>query len=228
MCNRMYQHLCTCYKSQTQAAIPLFGHTKILHTLVGLGNATPAAVVCSLFQVRWPEFPARHGIKNNNNKQTNKKRRKKEKKRILCCFHCGIYAATCCRELLQGGKRHRLQTVQTGLAHKYSRPAGVPALWNWHLLWVSLCLPCFGEFHKLSESQTWDRWFVICRPEERVPCSTPKQSVDCEADRGVSPVGLQIILLEGWAWVISFCLHFSSARKWQTKWKWALFDWHRL
>ena len=76
--------------------------------------------------------------------------------------------------------------------------------------------------------QIWDRWFVICRPERRVPCSTPQQSVDCEVDRGVPPVGLQIILLEGWAWVISFCLHFSSARKWQTKWKWALLDGHRL
>ena len=35
----------TLKKSQTLAAIPLFGHMKILHTLIGMGSAALAAVV---------------------------------------------------------------------------------------------------------------------------------------------------------------------------------------
>ena len=41
----MHQHLCACYKSQTLAAIPLFGHTKILHTLIEMGSTALAAAV---------------------------------------------------------------------------------------------------------------------------------------------------------------------------------------
>ena len=37
-CNYMLQHLAACWKSQTQAAKQLLGHTKILHTLVGMGR----------------------------------------------------------------------------------------------------------------------------------------------------------------------------------------------
>ena len=37
--NRMHQHICARYKSQTPAAIPLFGHRKLLHILIGMGSA---------------------------------------------------------------------------------------------------------------------------------------------------------------------------------------------
>ena len=53
-CNRMHQHLC---KSRTLAAIPVFGHKKMLHSLVGMDSAALAAAVSYL--VRQPEFPAR-------------------------------------------------------------------------------------------------------------------------------------------------------------------------
>ena len=45
VCNRMHRHLCARYNSQTLAAIPLCGHTKILHTLIGMGSAALAAAV---------------------------------------------------------------------------------------------------------------------------------------------------------------------------------------
>ena len=57
-CNRMHQHLCGCKKSQTLAAIPLFGQTKILHTLIGMGRALPLRLPC-LSQVRWPKSIAK-------------------------------------------------------------------------------------------------------------------------------------------------------------------------
>ena len=38
VCNGIHQHLCARYKSRTLTAIPLFGHTKILHTLIGMGR----------------------------------------------------------------------------------------------------------------------------------------------------------------------------------------------
>ena len=47
VCNRMHQHLCTHSKSQTLLAIPLFGHTRILHMLVGMGSAALTADVPS-------------------------------------------------------------------------------------------------------------------------------------------------------------------------------------
>ena len=40
----MQQHLCARY-CQTLAAVPLFCHTKTLHTLVGMGSAALAAAV---------------------------------------------------------------------------------------------------------------------------------------------------------------------------------------
>ena len=43
--NRMHRHLCTRYKSQTLATVPLFEHTKILHALVKMGSAALAAAV---------------------------------------------------------------------------------------------------------------------------------------------------------------------------------------
>ena len=45
VCNRMHQHLCARWKSQIQSAIPLFGRTKILHTLIGMAIAAPATAV---------------------------------------------------------------------------------------------------------------------------------------------------------------------------------------
>ena len=50
VCSHIHQHLCTHYKSQTLAATPLFGHTKmlhslILHTLIGMGSTALAAAV---------------------------------------------------------------------------------------------------------------------------------------------------------------------------------------
>ena len=44
-CNHMHQHLCARYKSQTLAAIPPFGHTKILHTVTGMGSAALVGAV---------------------------------------------------------------------------------------------------------------------------------------------------------------------------------------
>ena len=35
VCNRMHQHLCAYCQSQTLAAVPLLGHVKIPHTLIG-------------------------------------------------------------------------------------------------------------------------------------------------------------------------------------------------
>ena len=43
--NCMHQHLCTLQNSQTLAAIPLFGHTKILSTLIGMGGTALEAAV---------------------------------------------------------------------------------------------------------------------------------------------------------------------------------------
>ena len=45
VCSHRHQHLCTRYKSQTLAVVPLFGHTKILHTLIGMGSAALKAAV---------------------------------------------------------------------------------------------------------------------------------------------------------------------------------------
>ena len=45
VCNRMFQQLCACSKFPVPAAIPLFGHTTILHTLIGMGSADLAAAV---------------------------------------------------------------------------------------------------------------------------------------------------------------------------------------
>ena len=45
MCNCMDQDLCTHYKTQTPAAIPLFGHNKTLHTLTGMGGTALATAV---------------------------------------------------------------------------------------------------------------------------------------------------------------------------------------
>ena len=42
---RLHQYLCARQNSQTLAAIPLCGHTKILHTLVAMGSAALAAAV---------------------------------------------------------------------------------------------------------------------------------------------------------------------------------------
>ena len=57
VCNQI-QHLCVRYKSPTLAAIPLFGHTKILHTLIRVGSA--AQRLLCLTRIRRPEFPARN------------------------------------------------------------------------------------------------------------------------------------------------------------------------
>ena len=43
--------MCARWKSQTLAAVPLFGHTKILHTLIGVGSTALAAVVPYLGKV---------------------------------------------------------------------------------------------------------------------------------------------------------------------------------
>ena len=50
VCSHRHQHLCTRYKSQTLAVTPLFGHTKmlhslILHKLIGMGSTALAAAV---------------------------------------------------------------------------------------------------------------------------------------------------------------------------------------
>ena len=52
VCNRMHQHLCTHSKSHTLLAIPLFGHTRILHMLVGMGSAALTADVPS-YKGQW-------------------------------------------------------------------------------------------------------------------------------------------------------------------------------
>ena len=44
VCNCMHQHLCACSKSQTLAAVPLFGYIKIPHIMI-VGSATLVAVV---------------------------------------------------------------------------------------------------------------------------------------------------------------------------------------
>ena len=41
------------------AALLLFGHREILHMLMGMGSAAPAAAVALSAQVRRPEFPSR-------------------------------------------------------------------------------------------------------------------------------------------------------------------------
>ena len=54
--------------------MPLFRHTKILHTLTGMGSAALATAVP--YQVRRPEFPTRNKEvlkKKKKDKQTNKK-----------------------------------------------------------------------------------------------------------------------------------------------------------
>ena len=71
VCNRMHQHLCACYKSQTLAAVRLFGHTKILHILIliGMGSAVLVSVVpypgkaTQITRVRRPESSFPQGTK---------------------------------------------------------------------------------------------------------------------------------------------------------------------
>ena len=46
------------FQTQTLAAVPLFGHTKILPTLIEMGSAALAAAAVP-YRVRRPEFPAR-------------------------------------------------------------------------------------------------------------------------------------------------------------------------
>ena len=48
VCNRMHQHLCARYKSQTLAAIPLFGTRKYLYTLIGMGSVALVVLNCAL------------------------------------------------------------------------------------------------------------------------------------------------------------------------------------
>jgi len=60
----MHQHMCARYKSQTLAATPSFGHTKILHTLIGMGSAALARLC--LTQVRRPEIPVRERERERN------------------------------------------------------------------------------------------------------------------------------------------------------------------
>ena len=52
-CNRLYQYPCAHEKSQTLAAIPLFGVTKMLHTLTGMGSVVLAAAVPYPGKVTW-------------------------------------------------------------------------------------------------------------------------------------------------------------------------------
>ena len=44
-CVQLHQHLCTDQNSQSSTSIPLTGHTKILHTLIGLGSVVPRVSV---------------------------------------------------------------------------------------------------------------------------------------------------------------------------------------
>ena len=44
-CNRMHHCLCARQKSQTLAAVPLLGQTKILYALIGMSSAALAAAV---------------------------------------------------------------------------------------------------------------------------------------------------------------------------------------
>ena len=57
VCSRIRQHLCARDKSKAVAAIPSFGHRKILHTPTRMGSAAPAAAVP--YPGKRPEFPAR-------------------------------------------------------------------------------------------------------------------------------------------------------------------------
>ena len=45
VCSCMHQHLCTCEKSQMLTAMPLFGRTKLLCTLIAMGSAALMAAV---------------------------------------------------------------------------------------------------------------------------------------------------------------------------------------
>ena len=79
-CNYMLQHLAAaCWKSQTQAAKQLLGHTKILHTLVGMGRVrviwslTPrAAAVPYPGNVTWISHKGQWSIKLGGEKSTTK------------------------------------------------------------------------------------------------------------------------------------------------------------
>ena len=52
----MRQHPCTKHE---QSYIPLFGHTKCLHTLIEMGSPALAAVVPLINQIGRPTFPAK-------------------------------------------------------------------------------------------------------------------------------------------------------------------------
>ena len=54
MRNRTHPNMCAHYKSQTLAAIPLFGHTEMLHTPTEIGSAALAAAVP--YQVKQPKM----------------------------------------------------------------------------------------------------------------------------------------------------------------------------
>ena len=63
-------------KSHVVAAIPLSGHTKLLHTLERMGSAVLADVVPLITMVSRLDFPARDEevLKNSNNNNNNKKK----------------------------------------------------------------------------------------------------------------------------------------------------------
>ena len=81
----MHQHMCARYKSQTLAATPLFGHTKILHTLIGMGSAA-LALLC-LSQVRRPEIPVRDKEAVGGGGGGGGGTKKKKKKKNALAFH---------------------------------------------------------------------------------------------------------------------------------------------
>ena len=63
--NHVHQRLCALEKSQTLTAIPLFGHTKMLHTLVAMAIALLLRLLC-LTLVKRHEFPAYDDGVNKN------------------------------------------------------------------------------------------------------------------------------------------------------------------
>ena len=65
MCNHSHSHLHTHEKSQTLAAIPLFGHMKILHAMIGMGSTALVAAVPYPGKATWISRMGQRSTKKN-------------------------------------------------------------------------------------------------------------------------------------------------------------------
>ena len=92
-------------KLQTLAAIPLFGHTEILHMLVGMGST-----VLSLMRVKWPKFPG----KRDNDVLKNQRFLLYLKETLIrrSFWGCTVLNFASCTQAMYSVPKHAMYSVQ--------------------------------------------------------------------------------------------------------------------